>query len=251
MTAQKKIYTRKEFEELRVESAKAMHSDNELHNKAIEVLTRAHHYNWIHQSTWFGEPILNLPQDMFALQEIIFKTKPKYIVEVGVAWGGSLLFYSTIMEMIGGESIIGINIFIPDDLRERINEHGKIAKRISLINGSSIEDSTLTQVKSIIKDSREVMIILDSHHTHEHVLEELRLYSTLVGKGHYLICGDTIIEDISEPEHRMREWGHGNNPKTALVEFMKENDRFIEDKRIQNKLLFTCNPGGYLMCDKD
>lgn len=244
------MYTREEFEQLRIKSAKEMAADRQLRQKSLDVLAEADHYRWIHQTTWFGEPCLQLPQDMFALQEIIFRTRPKYIIEVGVAWGGSLLFYSTLMKVLGGERIIAIDIYIPDDLRRRIDAFEMLAGRINWINGSSIETSTLAEVKSLIADSREVMVVLDSNHTHDHVLKELQLYSPLVSKGNYLICGDTVVEQIPEQTHRPRPWGPGNNPKTALDQFLKENDRFEVDQRIENKLLFTCNPGGYLRCVK-
>ena len=247
----KKLYTREEFESLLMESAEAMAEDRALRRDALKVLVRADHYRWIHQTNWLGEPILNLPQDMFALQEIIFKTRPRFIIELGVAWGGSLLFYSTLMEVLGGERIIGVDIYIPDDLKERLSIYGKLSERLTLINGSSIEEDTLSQIRSIVGNCREVMLLLDSYHTHDHVLKELQLYSPLIGKGFYLICGDTIVEDIPEQKHRSRPWGPGNNPKTALQAFLKENDRFKIDKTIDNKLLFTCNPGGYLLCLRD
>jgi cephalosporin hydroxylase len=245
------LYTRNEFEELRIQSAKAMASDSELQKDTLDVLVRADHYNWIHQTNWFGEPILQLPQDMFALQEIIFNTRPEFIIEAGVAWGGSLIFYSTLMEVLGGRKIIGIDIFIPDDLRERIRALGKISERIIWLNGSSIEETIVEQVKEIIGNSKRVLVILDSNHTHDHVLKELLLYSPLVGKGYYLVCGDTIIDSMPEQKHRPRDWGRGNNPKTALFQFLQENDRFEVDKLIENKMLLTCNPGGYLKCCKD
>jgi cephalosporin hydroxylase len=245
------MYTREEFEELRTKWAEKMADDSALRQKSLEVLTDADRYNWIHQTTWFGEPLLQMPQDMFALQEIIFRTRPKFIIEVGVAWGGSLLFYSTLMEVLGGERIIAIDIYIPDDLKKRINAFEKLADRITWINGSSIEQDTLDQVKSLLGGSRDVLIVLDSNHTHEHVLEELRLYSPLVSKGKYLVCGDTVVEYMPEQTHRPRPWGPGNNPKTALDAFLKENKRFEVDKGIENKLLFTCNPGGYLQCRED
>jgi cephalosporin hydroxylase len=242
------MHTRKEFEELKVKWAETMASDFTLRQKSLEVLTEADRHNWIHQTTWFGEPLLQMPQDMFALQEIIYKTRPRFIVEVGVAWGGSLLFYSTLMEVLGGERIVAIDIYIPADLKDRINAFQKLADRITWINGSSIEADTVNQVKAVLGGSRDVLIVLDSNHTHEHVLQELRLYSPLVGKGHYLVCGDTVVEYIPEQTHRPRPWGPGNNPKTALDAFLKESKRFRVDKKIDNKLLFTCNPGGYLEC---
>lgn len=243
------MYTRKEFEELRTRSAQKMVKDESLRRDVLDLLVRADNYNWIHQTTWFGEPILQLPQDMFALQEIIFKTRPRFIIELGVAWGGSLLFYSTLMEVLGGERIIGVDIYVPEDLKERLASHGKLSERLILINGSSVEQDSLSQVKSIVGNCREVMVVLDSYHTHDHVLKELHLYSPLVGEGFYLICGDTIVEDLPKPAER--PWGPGNSPKTARDAFLRENDRFEVDERLENKLLFTCNPGGYLKAIKE
>ncbi|MCP4397504.1 MAG: cephalosporin hydroxylase [bacterium] len=247
----KKLYSREEFEHLRKESAAAMTMDRELRQDALKVLTKADRYRWIHQTTWFGEPCLNLPQDMFALQEIIFATRPKFIIELGVAWGGSLLFYATLMEILGGERIIGVDTYIPEDLKQRLASFGKLSEKLLLITGSSLAGETLAQIASIVGECREVIVFLDSYHTHAHVLQELQRYSPFIGEGFYIICGDTIIEDIPEQKHRPRPWGHGNNPKTAVNQFLKETDRFEIDTALENKLLFTCNPGGYLRCCKD
>ena len=247
----KTIVTKDEFEVELSENAKKMAADMELQRDALDVLARADHYKWVHQTNWLGEPILNIPHDMFALQEIIYRTRPEYIIEVGVAWGGSLLFYSTLMEVLGGKKIVGVDIFVPDDLVERISSHGKLAERIEWIVGSSIEHDTIKKVKKIIGKSTRTMILLDSYHTHDHVLKELQLYSQFVGKGCYLICGDTIVENIPEQKHRPREWGKGNNPMTACNEFMAQTDRFERDASLENKLLFTCNPSGYLKAIKD
>ena len=248
---EKKMFTRQEFEQHLIRCSKEMAVDEELRRMALEVLIKADHYDWIHQTKWLGEPILNLPQDMFAIQEIIYKTKPKFIVEAGVAWGGSLLFYSTLLEILDGEKVIGIDVYIPNDLKERIGSYNKLSKRIEWIKGSSIEPNTFNKVKSIVGDSRDVMVILDSYHTHEHAYNELKLYEQIVGKGYYIICGDTIVEHIPKQQHRPRPWGPGNNPKTAVEAFLKENRRFKLDKTLQNKLLFTCNPGGYLYAIED
>jgi cephalosporin hydroxylase len=247
----KKLYTREEFEELRRRSAREMMADKTLVEDAIDVKVRAGKYYWVHQTNWFGEPILQLPMDMFALQEIIFRTRPDYIVECGAAWSGSLLFYSTLMEVLGGKKIVGIDIYIPDDLRKRIGSFGSLSERIQFIHGSSVDPGTVSQVKAVVGSSRKVMVILDSFHTHEHVLAELRLYSPLVGEGYYLVCSDTVVEYQPKDMNRPRPWGPGNNPKTALDEFMKENDRFEIDWAVSDKLLISCIPGGYLRCLKD
>ncbi|MFC1623841.1 cephalosporin hydroxylase family protein [Candidatus Omnitrophota bacterium] len=247
----KKLYTREEFDKLLKRCAKAMAKDQRLSEDALKVLVKADCYQWLHQTNWLGEPILNLPQDMFAVQEIIFKTRPKFIIELGVAWGGSLLFYSTLMDVLGGGCVIGVDTYITDDLRKRLSSYGRLSERLRLIEGSSIEQDIFNKIKSIVGDCRAVMVVLDSYHTHEHVLKELQLYSLLVGKGFYLICGDTIVEQIPKQRHRSRPWGPGNNPKTALTQFLNENDRFKVDKILEQKLLFTCNPGGYLKCCKE
>lgn len=246
---EKKIISKEEFLELNKESANKMYSNTKLQNKAIDVLISADKYRWIHQSKWFGEPLLNLPQDMFAIQDIIWRTRPKYIIEVGVAWGGSLLFESCLLEILGGGKVIGIDIFIPEDLRQRLKSHNRISERIELIEGASTDSITLSKVKKILEDSKEVLVILDSYHTHDHVLKELQEYSKFVGKGNYLVCGDTIVEKIPEQEHRPRPWGPGNNPATAVSEFLSQNDRFSVDWEIDKRLLFSCHPGGYLFAN--
>ncbi len=247
---EKKMLSREEFEELRNKSSLAMSQNMDLTRRAREVLIDADKYQWIHQTSWFGEPILNLPQDMFALQDIIYKTRPKFIIEIGVAWGGSLLFHSTLLTVLGGEKVIGVDIYIPDDLKARLNSHGVLSDKFHLVTGSSIDPDTLAHIRSIIKDCQDVLVVLDSCHSHDHVLAELRLYSPFIGEGHYMVCGDTIVDDIPTQDHRPRPWGPGNNPKTALAAFLKESDGFVVDESIDRKLLFTCNPGGYLRCIK-
>jgi cephalosporin hydroxylase len=245
------MYTRDEFEQVRIKSAADMTADERLHHKALEVLVEADRYSWIHQANWFGEPCLQLPQDMFALQEVIFQSRPRFVIETGVAWGGSLLFYSTLMHALGGERVIGVDIYIPPDLRERLNAFGSLSERITLIEGSSTAPETIARIAEIVGDSGSVLAVLDSDHTETHVLNELEAYSQFVGKGHYLVCSDTVVEDIPPQTHRPRPWGPGNSPQSALTAFLKKQDGFVSDKRIENKLLFTCNPRGYLVRVKD
>jgi cephalosporin hydroxylase len=242
----KKIYSREEFKEHLNNSALEMKNDKDLQKDKLKLISKADKYNWIHQTSWLGEPILKLPQDMFAIQDIIFKNRPDYIIELGIAWGGQLLFYSTLMETLGGVKIIGVDTYIPDDLKERIYSHKNLANRIELISGSSIEDKTINNIKEIIGDSKNVMVILDTDHSHDHVLKELYIYEKFVGIGHYLICGNTIIELIPEQIHRKRPWGPGNNPMTALDVFLEKNKKFISDLIIDDKLLLSCNYRGFL-----
>ena len=125
----KKFRTRSEFSQFLDLSSKELSKDEKLSDDAVNLISRADKYNWIHQTSWFGEPVLNIPQDLFAFQEIIYKTRPDFIIELGVAWGGSLLFYSSLMEILGGDKIIGIDIFVPDDLKERISGIKKLSRR--------------------------------------------------------------------------------------------------------------------------
>jgi len=162
-----------------------------------------------------------------------------------------LLFYSSLMQLLGGDRVIGVDIYVPDDLRVRLGTHGPISDRIALLQGSSVGEDMVQRIKEITGSSRDVMVIFDSHHSHDHVLQELRLYAPLVGKGHYLVCSDTVIEYQPPADYRPRPWGKGNNPKTALDEFLRENDRFVIDRDIDDKLLFTCIPGGFLKCRND
>lgn len=247
---EKTIITKEEFLQINEQAAHEMMLDQELQSKALEVLVEADRHRWIHQTTWFGEPLLNLPQDMFAVQDIIWRTHPEFIVEVRVAWGGGMLFEAMLLEVLGGQKVIGIDIFIPPDLRRRLAEHGKLSERLVLIEGSSTAPDTLSQVKTLLGGSRKVLVILDSNHTHEHVLNELRSYAPLVEKGQYLICGDTIVEYMPPQLHVSRPWGPGNNPATAVKEFLAESGRFAVDKRIDQRLLLSCHPGGYLQAVK-
>lgn len=246
----KDIITKDEFLNLNEVAAKEMKANESLQSKAFEVFAEADKHRWVHQGSWFGEPVLNLPQDMFAIQDVVWRTRPDYIIEVGVAWGGSMLFEAMLQEMLGGEKVIGIDIFIPEDLRQRLASHGKLSDRLELIEGSSTSEETLEKVRSITGGSQNVLVLLDSHHTHSHVLNELRMYAPMVQAGNYLICGDTIINYIPEQLHRKRPWGPNNNPATAIAEFMQECDRFVIDEKIDNRLLFSCHPGGYLRAVK-
>lgn len=199
---------------------------------------------------WLGLPIIQYPQDMVAIQEIIWKTKPDIIIETGVARGGSLILSASILHLLNSNGIVvGVDIDIRPHNRKAIEEH-PLAHRIKLIQGSSIDISTVNQVKNFIKPEHKIMVILDSNHTHEHVLKELQFYAPLVTKGSYLVVMDTAIEDMPEDYFPDRPWGRGDNPKTAVHEFLESSDRFEIDESIHNKLLITVAPDGYLKCIK-
>lgn len=191
---------------------------------------------------WLGRPIIQYPQDLIALQEIIWETKPDLIIETGIAHGGSLIFCASMLELIGKGEVLGIDIDIREHNRIEIERHPMV-KRITMIEGDSVSGEVMERVRRYARGKR-VMVCLDSLHTHDHVSRELELYSPLVTKGCYLVVFDTCIEDLPEPANR--PWGKGNNPKTALDEFMRGNDRFAVENL--DKLMITVAPGGYLKC---
>lgn len=200
---------------------------------------------------WLGVPIIQYPQDVVALQEIIWKVKPDLIIETGVARGGSLIFSASMLELIGNRGeVIGIDIKIRKKNQNSIKNH-KLSKRIHLIEGSSITKKVLSKVLHLTKDKKKILVILDSNHTHKHVIKELEIYSPLVTKGSYLVVFDTIIDDMAEGLSKNRPWGKGNNPKSAVQEFLKTNNRFKVDKEIENKLAISVAPNGYLRCVKN
>lgn len=210
--------------------------------------TIPHKYSY--HFTWLGRSIIQFPQDIIAMQEIIWQVKPDLIIETGIAHGGFLIFYASMLELIGGDGkALGVDIEIRDHNQEEIENH-PMFKRITMIEGSSIDEEVVRQVYKFAKQ-KTVLVALDSNHTHAHVLQELKLYSPLVTKGSYLVVFDTIIEDMPEHFFSDRPWGKGNNPKTAVQEFLKTNDRFVIDKEIEDKLLITASPGGYLKRIKD
>ncbi len=177
--------------------------------------------------------------------------KPDVIIETGVAPGGSLVLSASILHILNGNGkVVGIDIDIREYNRKAIMEH-PLAFRIHLIQRSSIAEDVLLQTKKHVAQNDKVMVILDSHHTHAHVLKELELYSPFVRKDSYIIVMDTAIEDRPENFFKDRSWGKGNNPRTAVQEFLKTNDRFGIDHEAGGKLLVTVSPNGYLKCIKD
>lgn len=212
-----------------------------------EVTRHKYAYNF----TWMGRPLIQLPQDMIAMHEIIWRVRPDLIIETGVAHGGSLIYYASLLELLGNDGrVIGVDIDIREHNRIELEKH-PMFKRIDLIQGSSVDPSVADQVTRLAEGRKSVLVVLDSNHTHDHVLNELRLYAPLVTKGSYLVVFDTLIEDMPDEFFADRPWGKGNNPKTAVREFMTTTDRFAIDKDIDAKLLITVALDGYLRCVKD
>lgn len=211
-----------------------------------ETIKALYSYNF----SWLGRPIMQYPQDIIAMQEIIWKVKPDLIIETGIAHGGSLIFHASILELTGKGEVIGIDLDIREHNDQAIRAH-PMFKRIIMIEGSSVAESTLFKVRKLSKNKKSILVALDSHHSYDHVFKELELYSPFVTKGSYLVVFDTIVEDLPDSFFTDRPWGKGNNPKPAVHEFLKRNDRFKIDKEIENKLLVTVAPNGFLKCIKE
>lgn len=240
----------KEFENRNTKNIKLMSNDKTLNEASKSWFNKGYKYEYSYHFTWLGRPIIQYPQDILAIQEIIWKVKPDLIIETGIAHGGSLILSASILELLGNGHVLGIDIDIRKDNKNEIEKH-PMFKRITMIQGSSIDKKIIKKVHEFSKNKKKIMIILDSNHTHKHVLEELKAYSSLVTKNSYLIVFDTIVEDLPEELIiKQRPWGIGNNPKTAVHEFLKKNKRFKIDKKIEDKLLVTVAPSGYLKCIK-
>jgi len=203
-------------------------------------------YNW----TWMGRPIIQYPQDVMALQEIVWRVRPRTIVETGIAHGGSSVFFASMLELLGGDGrVVAVDIDIRAHNRTAIEAHPMHA-RIDMIEGSSVDAGVAGAVRALVREGP-VMVVLDSNHTRDHVARELALYAPLVTKGSYLVVMDTVVEYMPQGAFPDRPWGKGDNPLTAVREFLAGTDRFVVDTDIEDKLLVTVAPSGYLRCVKD
>lgn len=220
-------------------------------------LTHDYSYNF----SYLGRPIIQYPQDMVAMQELIWKVKPDLIIETGIAHGGSLIMSASMLAMLdyceavetasslvpskSKRKVLGLDIDIRAHNRKAIEAH-PMSHMITMIEGSSIATNIIEQVQAIAVNYKRIMVCLDSNHTHAHALAELHAYAPLVGKGSYCVVFDSIIEDLPEGSCTDRPWGKANNPKTAVWEYLRTHPEFEIDKTIQNKLLITVAPDGYL-----
>jgi cephalosporin hydroxylase len=239
------------FEAQQREMIKRAGDDEDLRELSLRWINTSARYSYSYNFTWLGRPIIQFPQDIVAMQEIIWQVKPDLIIETGIAHGGSLIFYASMLELIGGEGqVLGIDIDMREHNRVEIEKH-PMFKRITMMEGSSTDEAVVGKVRELANGKKRVLVALDSNHTHNHVLKELELYSPLVRTGSYLVVFDTVIEDMPAGYFSDRPWDKGNNPKTAVWEFLRSNDRFVIDKNIENKLLLTVAPDGYLKCIKD
>lgn len=211
--------------------------------------------NYTYNFEWMGRPIIQYPQDIIALQEIVAKVKPDLIIETGIAHGGSLVLSASLLSLLdvmegvdprkSSRKVVGVDIDIRSHNRKALDEH-PLRFKMEMIEGSSIDPQVIKQVRSHADCVNTVLVSLDSNHTHEHVLAELNAYADLVSVGSYCIVFDTAIEDLPSGSFPDRPWGVGNNPKTAVHEWLKTHTEFQIDNNIDNKLIISVAPDGYL-----
>ncbi|MFZ5453836.1 MAG: cephalosporin hydroxylase family protein [Thermodesulfobacteriota bacterium] len=239
------------FEAERLQNIAKLKNNQVLKSLSQQWIADVSRHKYSYNFSWLGRPIIQFPQDIIAMQELIWQIKPQLIIETGIAHGGSLIFYASMLELLGGNGlVVGIDIDIRAHNRREIEAH-PLFKRLHLVEGSSIAPEIVEEVSVLAAGKAPILVALDSNHTHEHVLQELNLYSPLVTRGSYLVVFDTIIEDFPAGYFHDRPWDKGNNPKTAVSEFLAANQRFQLDEDLESKLLITVAPGGYLKCIAD
>ena len=243
---------RAEFEAERRRDCLALGADAALFEEARDCVMRADRHRYTYLWSWMGVPIIQMPPDIVATQEIIWATKPDVIIETGVARGGSVVFYASMLALIGKGKVVGVDIDIRAHNRDAIEKH-PMTSRITLIEGSSSDVDTIARVKAEIPAGAAVMLVLDSDHSKNHVLAELRGFSPLVTQGQFLIVADTLLGRLTPeqtPRARSRFWPPGDEPLAAVQEFLAENDRFQPDEEVNGKMILSSSPGGYLRCLK-
>lgn len=235
--------------------------DSTLKNAASRFMVSSTLPKYSYNFSWLGRPIIQYPQDIVGMQELIWKIKPTLIIETGIAHGGSLIFSASMLALLDHcetsnaqsrlkrdnppRRVIGIDVDIRDHNSQEIETH-PLASYIEMLEGSSTSESIISKVKEIATNHERILVCLDSHHSHEHVLAELHAYSSIVTVGSYCVVFDTIIEDLPDNAFPDRDWGPGNNPKTAVNEFLNTNSDFEMDLDMDNKLLISVAPNGYL-----
>ena len=229
--------------------------DASITRPAEQFFTRSHQLQYSYNFSWLLRPIIQYPQDIVAFQEVVSQVKPDLILETGIAHGGSLVFSASLLcllDVMDGldprkspRKVVGVDIDIRPHNRKALDEH-PLRFKMELIEGSSIDPSIIHQARSHADGYERVLVSLDSNHTHEHVLAELNVYADLVSIGSYCIVFDTVIEDLPAGSFPDRPWDAGNNPKTAVHEWLKAHPEFEIDNHIDNKLLISVAPEGYL-----
>jgi len=233
-----------EFQEWRKKLLGSQSNNLEFKAASSDWMQLAVDNKYSYQFDWLGVPIIQMPEDLIIFQEIVYKTQPDLIIETGVARGGSIIFWASIQKLCGiTGKVLGVDIDIRQHARSAIND-SNFKDEIDLIEGSSIEDEVIKQVKQIVSQHKRIMVVLDSNHTHEHVLSELEIYSKFVTKDCFLLVLDTVIDDLKvDPT---RPWGPGSSPKSAVKEFMLKNSaEFIHEQSYETRALLSVAPNGY------
>ena len=210
-----------------------------------ETMLRSLEHQYSYHFRWLGVPIIQYPQDIVAMQEIVWEVKPDLIIETGIARGGSLILYASLLQLLGKGEVLGIDIDIRAHNRSVIESH-PMASRITMFEGSSVTDEMGERVRQFAKGHETVLVVLDSNHTHAHVLRELELYAPLVTPASYCVVFDTVVEDMPPGSFPDRPWDVGDNPKTAAREYLRRHPEFEIDTAIPDKLQITVAPDGYL-----
>lgn len=242
----KKIITYNTFNKRKEKWKKELYKDKNIKKLSKKLLIEADKFHFHYLQTWKGETMIQTPDDILAFQEIIYKTRPEVVIEIGIAWGGSMLFYETLARNSSIKKIIGIDLFIPRDLKKRINLKSNKSKKIILIEGSSLDHNILSKIRKITKKYKNFFIHLDSDHTSEHVFKELVIYSKFLNSNNYIVVGDTIVADVPMQKHRPRKWTKINNPFFGLKKFLKNNKKFKIDNTMNFRQLLTNQPSGYI-----
>ena len=240
----KKIISPDEFCKRRKNWANLLYKNKTVKKLAKKLYVEADKNNFCYLYNWNGAAVLQTPDDILTKQEILYRTMPEVVIETGVCWGGSILFYNTLSHEIPIKKIIGIDLYIPSKLEKFLKK--KCGNKLELIKGDSVAFSTYEKIKKIKKKYKGCFVHLDSFHTFDHVYKELNIYSKFLKKNNYLVVGDTIVNEIPNQKHRPREWNKKNNPMLALKKFIKSNKNFYIDHDINKKQLLTNNPKGYL-----
>ncbi len=241
---------RLEFEARKREMSLALGNDEDAFQQSLNTLVALDKYDYAYLWSWMGVPIIQMPADVMATQEVIWNTKPDVIIETGVARGGSMIFMASLLKVIGKGKVIGVDIDIRAHNRESIEKH-PLSPLITLIEGPSTTAETLARVRAEIPAGASVMVVLDSDHSRDHVLDELRCYGPLVTEGQYIVVADTLLGrgDMSQtPTKRSKIWYPGDEPYAAVNTYLKETDRFETDETLNGKLVLSSSPGGYLRC---
>ena len=237
------------------ERAELQAKDKELQKASQNFMSRSHLLKYSYNFSWLGRPIIQYPQDILAFQECLFNVKPDLIIETGIAHGGSLILSASLLSLIdlmegkdpkeSQRKVLGIDIDIRSHNKEAIDNH-PLRYKLNLIEGSSIDPKIIEEVTAISKKHKTIMVCLDSNHTHEHVYNELNAYAKLVSINSYCIVFDTVIENLPIECSNNRHWDQGNNPMTAVNEWIKDNSNFEIDQSIDNKLMISVAQKGFL-----